>query len=107
MVLRVVLLLLKHLLHFDKVNAIKRSLESVLGPCVVDTFRKRFCKIVGHDVGFGNPLYKSVTIPSVAVMPGLSLQANLSFNFSFSSLHGETYGDFLSRIETETIARDS
>lgn len=105
--LRIVLLILKHLLHFDKVKAITRSLESVLGPCVTDTFRKRFCKVVGHDTGFGNPIFKSQTIPTVSVMPGLSLQANLNFSFNFVSLHGETYGDFLNRIDAENTARDS
>ena len=105
--LRIILLILKHLLHFDKVNAITRSLESVLGPCITDSFRKRFCRIVGHDTGFGNPIYRCQTIPSGSVMPGLPLQANLNFSFNFVSLHGETYGDFLNRMDAESTARDS
>ena len=39
-------------------------------------------------------------------MPGLSLQANLNFSFDFVSLHGETYGDFLDRVDAESD-RDS
>ena len=91
----------------SKEEIITRCLESVLGPAVVDTFRKRFCEIVASDVGFGNPIYKSKTIPSASVMPGLSLRADLSFRFNFVSLHGETYGDYLNRIEAEDPRRDS
>ena len=104
MVLRVVLLVLKHLIHFSKSSAITRSLEAVLGPAVTDTFRKRFCKVVGNDVGFGNPLYKCLVTPPVSVMPGLSLQSQLGFKFSFANLHGETYGDFLARVDAESDA---
>ena len=107
MVLRVVLLILKHLIHFYNEAAFKCCLEAVLGPVVVDNFRKRFCKIVGHDTGFGNPIYQCLAIPSVSVMPGLSLQSNLNFRFNFVSLHGETYGDFLNRVDAENIDRES
>ena len=100
-VLRVVLLILKHLIHFGKEKAFKCCLEAVLGPAVVDCFRKRFCRIINSGTGFGNPIYQCQTVPSVSVMPGLSLQANLNFSFDFASLHGETYGDFLSRVEAE------
>ena len=102
LVLRVVLLVLKHLIHFAKEEAFKCCLEAVLGPAVVDCFRKRFCKIVGYGTGFGNPIFKCLSIPSVSVMPGLSLQANLNFSFDFASLHGETYGDFLNRVDAES-----
>ena len=107
MVLRVVLLILKHLIHFYSEDAYKCCLEAVLGPVVVDTFRKRFCKIVGHETGFGNPIFQCRTIPSISVMQGLSLQANLNFRFNFVSLYGETYGDFLNRLDAETVDRES
>ena len=91
----------------SKENIIKRCLESVLGPAVVDVFRKRFCEIVASDVGFGNPIYKCRSIPSASVMPGLSLRADLNLRFNFVSLHGETYGDYLNRIDSEGSQRGS
>ena len=107
MVLRVVLLILKHLIHFEKEDVFKCCLEAVLGPAVVDTFRKRFCSIVGNEEGFGNPIYRCNSIPAVSVMPGLSLQANLNFRFNFANLHGETYGDFLARVDADDDNRES
>ena len=105
--LRVILLILKLLTMLSNEGIINRCLESVLGPAVVDIFRKRFCEIVASDVGFGNPIYKSRSIPSASVMPGLSLRADLGFRFNFVSLHGETYGDYLNRIDSENSQRES
>ena len=105
--LRIVLLVLKNLLHFRYKNAIDRSLEAVLGPMVTDAFRKRFCIGTGAACGFGDPIYKAKVIPSPAVMPGLGLRVDFSFTFSFKDLHGEDFGEFLTRIEENSEDRTS
>lgn len=96
--LRIVLLVLKNLLHFRAKRAIDRSLEAVLGPSVTDAFRKRFCVLTGASCGFGDPVYKARVIPSPAVMPGLGLRVDFGFTFSFKDLHGEDFGEFLARV---------
>ena len=104
--LRIVLLVLKNLLHFRSKRAIDRSLEAVLGPSVTDAFRKRFCVLTGASCGFGDPIYKARVIPSPAVMPGLGLRVDFNFTFSFKDLHGEDFGEFLSRVG-EDVGRSS
>ena len=106
LVLRTILLILKLLMMLSKDDIIVRCLESVLGPAVVNTFRNRFCKIVASE-GFGNPVYKCGSVPPSSVMPGLSLRADLNFRFNFVDLHGETYDDFLNRIDAEVSTRES
>ena len=105
MTLRIVLLVLKSLVHFRYKRVMDRSLEAVLGPALTDAFRKRFCVGTGAACGFGDPVYKSRVFPSPAVMPGLGLRVDFTFTFSFRDLHGEDFGEFLTRTETDSIDR--
>ena len=99
LILRVVLLVLKNLLKFSTYEFIETPLVQVLGPDVVDAFYKNFCTSVGCE-SFGNSILKSTVIPSLQVMPSLTLREPLNFTFTFRDLFGETYTDLLDRINS-------
>ena len=90
--LRIVLVVLKNLIHFRNCCNMDRCLEAVLGPEITQAFHQRFCvpSKNGDGGGFGNPGYTCGRLIPRQIMPRLALSANLKFNFSYKDLFGET-----------------
>ena len=104
MIGRVVLLLLKNLMLFRKKNFIDRSLVAVLGSELVDSFFKLFCVATGDNDGFANRVFRCTLMPSVSVMPQLSLRAeNLGFSFSHRDVYGETEHELAVRLTSQAV----
>ena len=101
MIGRVILLVLKNLRAFREKNFIDRSLVSVLGSELVDSFFSSFCVQTGDCEGFSNPIYRSTLRPSPNVMPQLSLRGeDLGFCFTHKDVYGETHIELIDRINS-------
>ena len=104
MIGRVVLLILKNLRAFRARDFIDRSLVSVLGSELVDSFFSYFCEPTGDCEGFSNQIFRCTLRPSVQVMPQLSLRGeDLGFCFSHKDLYGETQIELIDRINSQEV----
>ena len=106
-VLRIVLLVLKNLLFFKREKAISLPLQAVLGPVLTYRFYKHFCVETGRNVAFADPVLRCPVRISPAVMPKLAMRADLSFNFTFCDLFGETAAECLERLRSEVGSTSS
>ena len=100
LILRVILLVLKNLIQFRTKNFYDVPLVQVLGSDVTDAFYKNFCTSFGSK-SFGNPLLRCKVLPSLRVMPELTLRESLKITFTFLDLFGETYVDLMDRINSQ------
>ena len=104
MIGRVVLLILKNLRTFRCKNFIDRSLVSVLGSELVDSFFSSFCVPTGDCSGFSNRIFRSVLRPSPIVMPQLSLRSeDLNFCFSHKDIYGMTEIEFVDLLNSQAV----
>ena len=104
MIGRVILLVLKNLMVFRKKKLIDRSLVSVLGSELVDSFYSSFCVATGASEGFNNRVFRCTLMPPVTVMPQLCLRSeDLGFTFSHKDLFGETELELIDRINSQEV----
>ena len=103
MIGRVLLFVLRNLILFRKKDFISRSLVSVFGSELVDTFHKSFNVATGDNDGFGNRVFRCTLKPSVMIMPSLYLRDDLGFTFSHVDLYGETELELVDRINSQCV----